>query len=113
MGLVRIEPPAGMSKEDHAVAALRRRRVGLSGRDGPDDVDDDARPAQQRRGHGRGAGRGPQWAADRGEKMVEVTFRVKDVNPFARRAKDAITYHEEVESMPESTLRLMILDTYG
>lgn len=46
-----------------------------------------------------------QWAKDQGEKIVECTFKVKDVNPFARKAKNMITYYEEQEDMPESFLK--------
>ena len=47
------------------------------------------------------------WAKEHGERMVEVTFRVRNVNPYA--GKNAISYYEEKEIMPESffkTLRM-------
>lgn len=41
------------------------------------------------------------WAKKRKERMVDITWEIKQVNPYAK-AKNASTYYEEKESMPES-----------
>lgn len=48
------------------------------------------------------------WAKERGERMVEVTFKVRGVNPYA--GKNAISYHEEKEVMPESFINTLRSD---
>ena len=51
-----------------------------------------------------------KWAKERGEKMYDVTFQVRDVNPYARKAKNMITYHEETETMPQSFWNSLRMD---
>lgn len=46
-----------------------------------------------------------KWTADRKEKMADVVWNIKDINPYTRKAKDMISYHEEKESMPEIFLK--------
>lgn len=48
-----------------------------------------------------------KWAFDRNEKMVDIVWKIKNVNPYAGR--NAISYYEEKDTMPESffnTLRM-------
>ena len=43
-----------------------------------------------------------KWTSDRGEKMVDIVWKIKEVNPYARRPQDIITWREEKDTMPES-----------
>ena len=43
-----------------------------------------------------------QWAKDHNEKMVDVVYRVREVNPYTKNPKNMIQYEEVKAKMPES-----------
>ena len=43
-----------------------------------------------------------QWAKERGEKMVDIIWKKKQINPYCLHSDGVITYVTENDTMPES-----------
>ncbi len=43
-----------------------------------------------------------KWAYDHNEKMVDIIWKIKQINPYAKKTKNIISFYKEKDTMPES-----------